>query len=475
MGTFRKLLIAIAGLVCCLPVFGKAEVSRNLPHSTGTLLTRYYISGRYELDVIPSGTKERLYLGGDAWGRLRDPFTKTAYAPGSEPELLLGRGFCGHEHLTAFGLINMNARLYDPVTARFLSPDPYVQAPDFSKGFNRYSYCLNNPLKYTDESGELLTWNIGFNGLSIGVNFTPAGIPLGMGINVGWGNGFSLGVYGEIGYRIGGTHIGAGITSSISYDFNFWYHGGAISMSSGAFASLGPLSVSAMTETSVGQTNWNAGVSLGFGNAISGIGLFAGYGSGGWNAGISGYFDNSRRIAFRRGVNAVELNGDDPLLATDDVLRKMQELWYPDAPMDNIIDFTVEHVPNLYTSYFDNEGSLALTRPEHVQNSLTGKSSVYFSKRAFVSARQLFITMGHEFVHVSNYSTAARLGFSYKEVNNQRYLDMTEYWAYTYQREYTGSTMNSFEMSDLIKNYGSNFSAFSFYSDSWFQTRRFTK
>ena len=49
----------------------------------------------------------------------------------------------------------MNARLYDPALGRFLSPDPYVQAPDFTQSFNRYSYCLNNPLKYTDPSGEL--------------------------------------------------------------------------------------------------------------------------------------------------------------------------------------------------------------------------------------------------------------------------------------------------------------------------------
>ena len=54
-----------------------------------------------------------------------------------------------------FGLINMNGRLYDPYLARFLSPDNYVQLPDFSQSFNRYSYCLNNPLKYTDPSGEL--------------------------------------------------------------------------------------------------------------------------------------------------------------------------------------------------------------------------------------------------------------------------------------------------------------------------------
>jgi hypothetical protein len=48
----------------------------------------------------------------------------------------------------------MNARLYDPALGRFLSPDPFVQAPDFSQSYNRYSYCLNNPLRYTDPSGE---------------------------------------------------------------------------------------------------------------------------------------------------------------------------------------------------------------------------------------------------------------------------------------------------------------------------------
>ena len=90
----------------------------------------------------------------DPWGRLRDPQTLQVYARGDEPTLMLGRGFTGHEHLSRFGLINMNARLYDPLVGRFLSPDPYVQEPDFSQNFNRYSYALNNPLKYTDESGE---------------------------------------------------------------------------------------------------------------------------------------------------------------------------------------------------------------------------------------------------------------------------------------------------------------------------------
>ncbi|OJV39041.1 MAG: hypothetical protein BGO33_13795 [Bacteroidia bacterium 43-41] len=54
-----------------------------------------------------------------------------------------------------------NARLYDTALGRFLSPDPYMQMPDFSQNFNRYSYCLNNPLVYVDEDGEFLWLIIG--------------------------------------------------------------------------------------------------------------------------------------------------------------------------------------------------------------------------------------------------------------------------------------------------------------------------
>ena len=47
----------------------------------------------------------------------------------------------------------MNARLYDPVLGRFLSPDPYVSDSFFSQSYNRYSYVGNRPLFYTDPSG----------------------------------------------------------------------------------------------------------------------------------------------------------------------------------------------------------------------------------------------------------------------------------------------------------------------------------
>ena len=73
----------------------------------------------------------------------------------SKNEIEFQRGYTGHEMLNEFGIINMNGRLYDPMLGRFFSPDNYVQAPGNSQNFNRYSYCLNNPLKYTDPSGEV--------------------------------------------------------------------------------------------------------------------------------------------------------------------------------------------------------------------------------------------------------------------------------------------------------------------------------
>jgi hypothetical protein len=46
--------------------------------------------------------------------------------------------------------------MYDPVTRRVISPDNYIQAPDNTQSFNRYSYCWNNPLKYTDPDGNIV-------------------------------------------------------------------------------------------------------------------------------------------------------------------------------------------------------------------------------------------------------------------------------------------------------------------------------
>ncbi len=51
------------------------------------------------------------------------------------------------------GLYNYRARLYDPMLARFVSPDSTIPDLYDLQSLNRYSYVLNNPLIYTDPTG----------------------------------------------------------------------------------------------------------------------------------------------------------------------------------------------------------------------------------------------------------------------------------------------------------------------------------
>ncbi|TBR41535.1 hypothetical protein CBF23_009475 [Marinomonas agarivorans] len=100
-----------------------------------------------------TGKVKRLHF--DPWGkRLELPILDT------QPTDLLSlnnfvtdRGFTGHEHLDAVQLIHMNGRVYDPSIARFVSADPFIQAPSYLQSYNRYSYVWNNPLNATDPSG----------------------------------------------------------------------------------------------------------------------------------------------------------------------------------------------------------------------------------------------------------------------------------------------------------------------------------
>ncbi|WP_035644073.1 glycohydrolase toxin TNT-related protein [Flavobacterium sp. ASV13] len=74
---------------------------------------------------------------------------------------ILDRGYTGHEHLQSVGIVHMNGRLYDPKLHRFLQPDNFVQDPFNTQNYNRYGYCWNNPLRYTDASGEWIHIVIG--------------------------------------------------------------------------------------------------------------------------------------------------------------------------------------------------------------------------------------------------------------------------------------------------------------------------
>jgi len=153
--------------------------------------TMYY-AGNYEKEVIPNvstkeydyictpegisaiavktnGTRSFYYVQTDHLGSIRVITTDTDekaiqtryyYDAWGRQTLVSGtsitnRGYIGEEHLNEFGLLNLNARIYDPALGRFLEMDPYVQNPDFTQSHNRYSYGMNNPLIFTDPDGEL--------------------------------------------------------------------------------------------------------------------------------------------------------------------------------------------------------------------------------------------------------------------------------------------------------------------------------
>jgi hypothetical protein len=74
----------------------------------------------------------------------------------------------------------MNGRIYDPILRQFMSPDNYVQDPYNTQNFNRFGYVLNNPLLYTDPSGEILVpilIGIGVAMLTTAIANISAGIP----------------------------------------------------------------------------------------------------------------------------------------------------------------------------------------------------------------------------------------------------------------------------------------------------------
>ncbi len=92
--------------------------------------------------------------------RYFDPFGRTSSASASNTQFTdlsitnrYRRGFTDHEHLNEQQLIHMNGRAYDYNLGRFLSVDPFIQAPSSTQSINPYSYIMNNPLAGTDPTG----------------------------------------------------------------------------------------------------------------------------------------------------------------------------------------------------------------------------------------------------------------------------------------------------------------------------------
>ncbi|WP_420037233.1 RHS repeat domain-containing protein [Streptomyces sp. cg28] len=65
------------------------------------------------------------------------------------------KGFLGKTADASTGLTHIGAREYDPVTGRFISADPLLET-DKPQTLNGYTYAANNPVSFSDPTGEAL-------------------------------------------------------------------------------------------------------------------------------------------------------------------------------------------------------------------------------------------------------------------------------------------------------------------------------
>jgi RHS repeat-associated protein len=130
-------------------------------------VTDWWNSVAYRIFTIPSyapGILPPRDTSGAMLNRIRYfPFgsVRTQELAGGAGSLLTDKLFTGQRRESANGIYDApcperrrrEARLYDARMGRFLQPDPLVPEPGNPQSLNRYSYVLNNPLRYTDPTG----------------------------------------------------------------------------------------------------------------------------------------------------------------------------------------------------------------------------------------------------------------------------------------------------------------------------------
>ena len=209
-GSYEKTVDAATGSVqqvCYIYAEGRLVAMRV--NNAGVATTRYvhtdYLGSiTHILDDAGGVVEEKNY---DAWGRLRNP-ANWSYT--GVPAYAFDRGYTGEELLRDFNIINLNGRLYDPLIGRMMSVDPVIGSSTNAQSYNGYTYALNNPLKYTDNSGN-----------------NPVGAML-LGAGMGGYAGYNVGMakhakgYDMVGYVLGGAAIGA-TAALVGY-----YAGGAV-------------------------------------------------------------------------------------------------------------------------------------------------------------------------------------------------------------------------------------------------------
>lgn len=417
----------------------------------------------------------------DAWGNLKGAKIGTTFhapnALGWVNNLLIDRGYTGHEHLKTVGLIHMNGRIYDPALRRFLSPDNNVQDPYNSQSYNRFGYVFNNPLLYTDPSGEIaflaavgiaVAVAIIINGVNNSINGTP--------FWYGTGRAGTMGaISGAISFGIGSiaTSTFTNVYSQASFQAAMHATTGGImsEIEGGSFASgFASGAISSMVSSSMGFIGrsggyWNDNCSWStFGSRNSGLLKAITITSGGLSGGIGSTIAGGNFWSgVRQGLITTGLNHMAHAVAQKIHINSNANEWLKNGgyeaneyigEMDQGIrgDYIKQMRQNVIPLdiLYDDAGNPELK----YYNSLTdygsyesGTVSIY--SKAFDTNKTLFLTILHEGVHAwdDHHGLIAAWG------GVEKGRAITETRAYEMMRYFDSNVFSNYDHAKYYKTY----------------------
>ena len=122
------------------------------------LLTYYYThNSRGDIVGIYNGAGElRAHYEYDAWGNVLSVTDQNNNAITSATHIgnLNPFRYRGYYLDSETGFYYLLSRYYDPVTHRFINSDGYFQSGSIILDANTFAYCANNPVNYSDPTGE---------------------------------------------------------------------------------------------------------------------------------------------------------------------------------------------------------------------------------------------------------------------------------------------------------------------------------
>ncbi|MBI5027194.1 MAG: hypothetical protein HZC12_10815 [Nitrospirae bacterium] len=236
---------------------------------TSSLCTKYIFAGNnriasktssatyyYHTDHLGSSSIITDATGAKVQGIYYYPYGGTRSSTGTAN---IKHKFTGQEEDAETGLYYYGARYYDPILGRFISADSIVQDPFYPQSLNRYSYALDNPLKYVDPNGQI-PWLV---------------VAMIVGAVIG---GVSAAIQGgDVGDILAGAFIGA-VAAGIGYGFGVGavdllaLQGPAAAIVGGAVGGMVGGIISSGESGKIGQGMLIGAISGGVGGYIGGLG-----------------------------------------------------------------------------------------------------------------------------------------------------------------------------------------------------------